>query len=96
MATVEYVNNINTKIKEKNSSYCQMFKYTHNMSILRFNPILLMLQRDSDSVNDWCTLNRMSLVVNKCVVISFNKNIHKVTFNCSIINHVIARETSTY
>lgn len=51
------------------------------------------LQRDLDSVNDWCTLNRMFLNVNKCVVITFTKNIHKITFDYTIKNNVLVRKT---
>jgi hypothetical protein len=49
------------------------------------------LQKDLHTVSDWCSINRMSLNVNKCCVISFTKKKNRVVHSYLIRDKTLKR-----
>lgn len=51
-----------------------------------------MLQQNLNTVSDWCNINRMSLNINKCVIISFTNSKNKINFNYTLNNISLSRQ----
>jgi ribonucleases P/MRP protein subunit RPP40 len=49
------------------------------------------LQKDLNTVSDWCSINRMSLNVTKCCVISFTKKKNRVVHSYFIRDKTLKR-----
>jgi hypothetical protein len=50
------------------------------------------LQRDLDSLEDWCRINRMTLNASKCYVVTFTRKITALNFTYSLGHHNLIRK----
>lgn len=73
---------------------CPCLLYADDLKIfLTINSIndAMLLQKDLDTVAQWCHTNRMFLNTNKCFVVTFTRKINKICFNYQLKNQSLGR-----
>lgn len=76
---------------------CPCLLYADDLKIFKTidNPYdALILQKDLETLANWCHYNKMSLNVQKCFVISFTRNNSKILTSYNIDGHILQRNVN--
>ena len=85
-----FINNLVSKLSCSALLYADDLKLFHRITGIES---CIALQLDLDTLTSWCKVNRMSLNVKKCCVISFTKRFNKTIYNYSLDSVDLRRES---